>query len=111
MKELKRKFEHFLNDLRNSIERIQTYTENYDFEEFQSDQMVMDAVLRNFEVIGEAVSNLPEDFREENDQVPWQEVKDFRNVITHKYWAVDPEITWDIIQNKLPELEKQLEDI
>lgn len=108
---LRRKFSHFLNDLKTSVSRIQEYTENYNYEEFKSDQMIMDAVLRNFEIIGESVSNLPDDFKQENSHINWQDIKDFRNVITHKYWTIDPEITWDIIENNLPELEEKLEDL
>lgn len=105
---MERRYDLYLEDMIEAIESIQEYTEGMSFEEFEESSMEKDAVLRNFQKLGEAVGELPDSFKEENDQVVWQDVKDFRNVIVHQYWKVDEEIAWDIIQNRLPELRNQL---
>jgi len=99
-----------LVDLERSVEKILVYTEGMGFDEFAGDENVVDAVLWNFQVMGEAVSNIPEEFKEANSGVEWGDIRDFRNVVTHKYWMVDPEITWDIIENKLPGLKREIEN-
>lgn len=71
--------------------------------------MRFDAVIRNFTIIGEAVSRLPIEFKTKNKQLNWQQIKDYRNVIVHEYFGVDANITWDIIQNEIPELKIQIE--
>lgn len=108
---MKRKYDLYFKDILESIEKIESYTGDEDYASFKTNQMVLDAVLRNFEVIGEAVSQIPDEVKKKYSQVPWQDVKDFRNVVIHKYWTVDTEIAWDIIQNRLPPLKRQMQDI
>lgn len=111
VRELNREFEPALADLERSIEKIMRYTGEIDFDDFVEDEKVVDAVLWNFQVMGEAVSNIPEDVRKDNSHIEWREIRDFRNVVTHKYWMVDPEITWDIVENKLPDLKDKLDNL
>ncbi len=73
--------------------------------------MIIDAAVRNLEIIGEAISQIPEDVKQKYSGVPWQEIKDFRNVVIHKYYRVDIDILWDIIQHKLDGLNDQIEEI
>jgi len=86
----------FLIDIITAIKRIEDYTEGYDFEMFRNDQKTIDAVIRNFEVIGEASKNLSTDLKIKNPDVPWQEMYYLRNKVSHEYFGVDYEIIWDV---------------
>jgi len=67
--------------------------------------MTLDAVVRNLEVIGEAVKQLPVDLRAREPGVDWQKIAGLRDILIHHYFGIDVDILWDIIQNKLPALE------
>lgn len=70
----------------------------------------VDAVINNLENIGEAAKNIPQDFKEENDEVEWEDVAGFRDVLVHQYFRADEEIVWDIVKNELSFLKRALED-
>ncbi len=108
---MKREYKLYLTDILNAIDKVQDYTESLTFEEFSSKHIIIDAVVRNLEIIGEAASQLPEDFKNSHKEIDFRKVKDFRNVITHKYWEVDKDIVWDIIQNKLNDLKEKMQKI
>lgn len=72
-----------LNDIIEAIERIYTYTEGMNYETFLSDNKTVDAVIRNFEIIGEAATKLPEEFKDNNQQVNWHRIKGMRNRMAH----------------------------
>lgn len=94
-----------------AVELILEYTEGMKFQDFERSRMEKDAVLRNFQKLGEAAGELPQQYREEENHIEWQDIRDFRNVIVHQYWKIDEEIAWEIIEEKLPELKKQLEEL
>jgi uncharacterized protein with HEPN domain len=75
---------------------------------FLGDELVIDAVARNLEIIGEAARQLPEEFKQLHTQVHWTQIAGLRNRIVHDYFGLDLEIIWEIIQHDLPELEKQV---
>jgi len=101
----------YLEDILVSMNRIFEYIEGYTFTKFKMDYKTVDAVIRNFEVIGEASKNLPGELKETYDEVPWQEMYLLRNRVTHEYFGVDYEIIWDIAKNYLPENKSQIENI
>ena len=70
---------------------------------FKQDYKTVDAVIRNFEIIGEAAKNLPEDFKTIHSDLPWSEMYLLRNKVSHEYFGVDYDIIWDIALNYLPE--------
>ena len=91
-----------LNALLEAIDKISNYTEEFlDADDFYHDQKSFDASMMQFIVIGEVISRLDVEFKSKNSQIPWQKVKDFRNIVAHDYFGIDPEEIWDIIQNKL----------
>ncbi|WP_324736557.1 DUF86 domain-containing protein [Thermococcus sp. SY098] len=100
----KRNYRLFLQDMLESIERIEEYTEGYDFETFTKDRKTVDAVLRNLEIIGEAARHIPENIRIQHPEIPWKRVIGLRNVVIHHYFGVDLSIVWVIIKKQLPEL-------
>jgi uncharacterized protein with HEPN domain len=94
----------YLQDILESGEKIQQYIANMTFDEFVSNNMAVDAVIRNFEIIGEAVAHIPEDIRSAYPEVPWSEMKGMRNVVAHEYFGVDLKIVWKTVRQSLPPL-------
>jgi uncharacterized protein with HEPN domain len=90
---------------------IERYLENKDFEEFVSDEQLQDSVLRRIEIIGEAVKNLPPDFKAKYPDVDWRRIAGMRDVIIHGYFGVDLDLTWQTIHKNLPVLKAQVEEI
>ena len=101
----------YLDDILVSINRISEYIEGLTFDEFKKDYKTVDAVIRNFEIIGEASKNMPSLIKEQYNTVPWAEMYLLRNKISHEYFGIDYEIIWDIATNYLPENKDQIEDI
>ena len=93
-----------IGDMLESAAKIQRYTEGYSLEQFTADSKTADAVVRNFEIIGEAANRLPEDFKANHLEVDWQRLRGFRNRIVHDYFGIDYAIVFQIIQTYLPEL-------
>lgn len=92
----------FINDILKSISHIITYTTNLSFEKFTADFMVVEACLYNIQVIGEAVSKLPDDIKEPNKHIPWTLIKGMRNRLIHEYFGTDLDVVWHVIKNELP---------
>lgn len=100
----------FLSDIQERIQRIRTYVES-GREEFMVSKMKQDAVIRSFEVIGEATKNLSTALRQEHPQVPWRRIAGFRDVLIHSYFRVDLDQVWEVIEASLPELEQTVNSI
>ncbi len=98
-----------MQDIKESIKKIEGYTVGLDFDKFSKDYKTIDAVVRNLEIIGEAVKNLPEEIKLKYTDIPWGEVIGMRNKATHEYWGVDEEILWETIKEDLPTFMKQIE--
>jgi uncharacterized protein with HEPN domain len=101
----------YLEDILLSINRIAEYIDSYTFSDFKRDYKTVDAVIRNFEIIGEASKNVPEEIKEQHPEVPWAEMYLLRNKVSHEYFGIDYEIIWDIAKNYLPENKIQIESI
>lgn len=80
-------------------------------EAFAKDARTFDAVIRNLEVIGEAAKKVPESVRAPYPEVEWKRISGLRDILIHEYFGVDPEIAWDIVQNKLPAFEASVKKI
>jgi uncharacterized protein with HEPN domain len=91
-----------LNALIESIEKIALYSQEFsDADDFYHDQKSFDASMIQFVVIGEIISRLDEAFKASHTDIPWQKIKDFRNIIAHDYFGIDADEIWDIMNNKL----------
>ena len=110
MKE-KRTCKMYFDDILMAIDRILEYTQDFDFVSFKHDYKTVDAVIRNFEIIGEAAKNIPDEIKTLHPNVPWVEMYSLRNRISHAYFGIDYEIIWDIITNSLSENRIQIEQI
>jgi len=84
------------------------WTSGITWEQLIADEMRYDAVMRNLQIIGEAVKHLPADLRERYPTVPWRRIAGFRDVVTHAYFGIDDDIVWDVIQHQTPELLRQV---
>jgi len=94
-----------------SIESIETYMKGIDEELFKKSPMVRDAVVKNIENIGETARNMPEDFKKQYQDIPWQDMADMRNFLVHEYFGIDSEEVLNTVNNDLPELKEKIENI
>jgi uncharacterized protein with HEPN domain len=97
--------------MKEAAEKILKYTQGLSFEDFLADDKTIDAVVRNFEIIGEASLRIDEDFRYDNPQIEWKKLRGFRNRIVHYYFGIDYEIVWSILTQDLEELVFQLDQL
>jgi len=92
-----------------AIEKIALYSQDFsNADNFYHDQKSFDASMMQFVVIGEVISRLNEEFKNKHSEIPWQKIKDFRNIIAHDYFGIDADEIWDIIQSKLIPLKKDI---
>lgn len=94
-----------------AMERIAEYISDLTFVQFKQDYKTVDAVIRNFEVIGEASRSLPSEVKDQYPDIPWGEMYLLRNKVSHEYFGIDYEIIWDVATNYLPENKIQIEKI
>lgn len=92
-----RRYDLYLKDISESIEKILDYTSGMDYNEFTAHSMVFDAVVRNFEIIGEAAKNIPDEIKLKCPSIPWSEMIGMRNILIHGYFGVDYSIIWNTI--------------
>ena len=91
-----------------SIESVEKYSKGLEKERFMADEEKQDAIIRKLEVIGEAVANLEDKFKESYPNIPWQDITDMRNRLIHEYFAVDLELVWEVVQKDLPVLRENI---
>ncbi len=99
-----RDWETLIDDILQSITRVEDYTRGLEFEDFARDPIRVDAVLHNLTIIGEAASRVPLDVRQRLASVPWTEMRGMRNVIVHSYYGVRLPIIWNTMRENLPGL-------
>lgn len=100
-----------VRDILDSIARIRSYVEGMDFEQFGRDRRTLEAVERNFILIGEAASQVPSHIKESFRSIPWRDMADMRNYVVHQYWGVEPRRVWDTIHHDLPPLIPMLQKV
>jgi uncharacterized protein with HEPN domain len=101
----------YLKHIADAITQIERYLHEMSFEEFTTNRMLQDAVVRQLEIIGEASRNLPEDFCRLHPEVPWSQIVGMRNRIAHDYLNVDMEIVWDIVSHDVPILKLRVAEL
>lgn len=104
----------YLEHILEAIERIDNYLADMDEVAFLNDQKTQDAVVRNFEIIGEAAHNIERyhaEFAAAHPEVPWTVVYAMRNRVAHGYFKVDLDMVWKTIHSDLPELHTQIKQL
>lgn len=107
----KRKDIDLLRDIKESIERIISYTNDMEYTEFSQDYKTQDAVVRNIEIMGEATKALSKNIRENNPNIPWKNIAGTRDKLIHDYFGVNIDIVWNIIRKEIPGLSARIKEI
>ncbi|MBW1813590.1 MAG: DUF86 domain-containing protein [Deltaproteobacteria bacterium] len=100
----------YIEDCLEAISKILQYTKNLKEKDFCFNELVFDAVIRNFEIIGEAAKNIPTSLRDQYPDIPWKNIIAMRNIISHEYFGISKEIIWKTII-LLPDLKKKIQKI
>lgn len=101
----------YLKDILESISKIENYTKNISFNDFVRDELIKDGVVRNLEIIGEAVKNIPDDIKNKRPEVEWKKIVGLRDILIHAYFGIDDEIVWDVVKSRLLELKEKIAEI
>jgi len=103
---MSRRSKLFLEDIIESCQRVRKYSTGLSFEQFSTDERTIDAVVRNLEIIGEAVKNLPAELTAARPEINWKNIARFRDIVIHHYFKIDMDVVWDIVLNKIVALEE-----
>lgn len=108
---MKRDYKLYLNDIKESINQIQEYTRNVSEDNFKKDKKLQDAVIRRLEIIGEASRNIPRALKEKNKHIPWFELSQFRDLISHSYFEVSLNRVWLTATERIKKLKEAFNKI
>ena len=101
----------YLEHILNCTEKILSYTKNMTEGQFLKNELVQDAVIRNFEIIGEATKQLSKEFRNQYEHIPWRDIAGMRDVLIHDYIGVDMWAVWSTVAEYVPKLKENIETI
>ncbi|MEO0640147.1 MAG: DUF86 domain-containing protein [Bacteroidota bacterium] len=102
----------FIEDMIESIDKILKYIDTVEgYEDFLKNDMVIDAVTRNYEIIGEASNQVPQTIKDKYPELPWRQMYGLRNFAVHEYHVIDSRILWEIAEDHLPENKRQLQKL
>src|SRR3989344_3554768 len=99
---MKRDYKLYLQDIKDCIVQIEKYTQGLSEESFKKDKMKQDAIIRRFEIIGEASRNIPRALKEKNKEIPWFEFAQFRDLVTHMYFEASLSKIWKTVKDRIP---------
>lgn len=105
---MSRAIDILLGEILEAIELVQHYTEGLSYEAFEANVEKQDSVLRRLEIIGEAVKGIPDELRSAYPDTPWSDISGARDILIHEYFRVDLELAWEMVQDDLPSLAKEV---
>lgn len=108
---MKRHYRHFLDDIIEHCDKAQKFIEGLTFEQFQEDEKTYYATVRALEIIGEAISHIPEETKQKYEEIPWYKIVGFRNMVIHEYFGIDEEIVWNAAKVNTIFLKEQISRI
>ena len=106
---MKRDYRLYLEDMLETMDKIERYTHGLTFEQFSGDDKTVDAVIRGFTILGEAAKNIPASLRTKHADVPWKDIAGMRDKLVHEYFGIQYEVVWETIRNRLPPLRSLIE--
>ena len=108
---MKRAINLFIQDILENIKDIESFSHGLTIKEFENSKLKQNAIIRSLEVIGEAVKNIPDPFREKYPNISWKDIAGFRGILSHSYFGVNMDRIWNIIEKDLPSFRKEIEKI
>ena len=87
---------------------IEEYVRDKIKSDFLQSKQLQDSIIRRIEIIGEAIKNIPEDFKEKKNIIPWKQITGMRDILIHQYFGIDLNLTWEVFEKDLPKLKKQI---
>ena len=106
-----REIRDYFNDILTSVDDVEAFTEEMDFEDFITDKKTTNAVIRSLEIIGEAVKKIPDNIKDSHPELPWKYMAGMRDKLIHGYHGVDLEIVWMVVKEELPPLKPMIQKI
>lgn len=101
----------YLLHILEAIEKNERFIATVDYDDFSDNDMMIDAVIRELEIIGEAARNLSDSFQDKHSEIPWYKIKAMRNVLIHKYFGINLKVVWDTCKNDIPVLKIFIEKV
>ncbi len=108
---MKRDFRLYIDDILEAIRNIEKYTEGLTMEDFLRDRKSIDAVIWNFQIIGEAVKHITPELRNKYPHVPWKLMAGMRDKLAHEYFGIRYDVIWETIKQRLPEVKPLMEEV
>ena len=106
-----REYKLYLKDILSAIESIEAFIEDMNFEDFQNDDKTISAVIRKFEIIGEASKKIPDTIKKQSQSIPWKEMAGMRDKLIHSYFGVNYGLVWKTIKGRLPDIKISITQI
>lgn len=101
----------YLKDILAAMESIEQFVQDMNFEDFKKDDKTVSAVIRKFEIIGEATKQIPEEIKQKFSEAPWKEMAGMRDRLIHSYFGVDYQMVWMTIKERIPKVKPYIKNI